>query len=121
VFGANLSNYLGASIMTFYFPDALFIVVAVLLFLIFRRPHQVVGLRYLATSQVAAVKTLDVDPNRIPRQTVHPSAAAPSAPDAASGAAGAAAVSEPAKPAAAPADSTEEPGDAASPTSEDTK
>ncbi len=119
--GVDLSSWLGASIMTFYFPDALFIVVAVLLFLIFRRPHQVVGLRYLATSQVAAVKTLDVDPNRVPRQTVHPSAAAPSAPDAASGAAGAASVSEPAEPAAAPADSTDEPGDAASPAPEDTK
>lgn len=116
--GVDLSSWLGASIMTFYFPDALFIVVAVLLFLMFRRPHQVVGLRYLATSHVAAVKTLDVDPKRVPRQIVHPSATAPTAPDPASGAAGAASVSEPA---AAPADSPDKPGDDASSAPEDTK
>jgi hypothetical protein len=104
--------------MTFAIPDALFIVVAVLLFLMFRRPHQVVGLRYLATSHVAAVKTLDVDANRVPRQIVHPSAATPSAPGPASGAAGAVSVSEPA---AAAEDGTDEPGDPASPAPEDTK
>src|ERR1700693_2291340 len=106
--------------MTFYFPDALFIVVAVLLCLMFRRPHQVVGLRYLATSHVAAVKTLDVDPKRVPRQIVHPSATAPTAPDPASGAGRAPWPAAPPPPNPA-ADSTDEPGDDPSPAPEDTK
>jgi hypothetical protein len=51
------AKYLGGSIMTFALPMGLFIVVALALFFIYRRPHRLPALRYLTSAHVAAVAT----------------------------------------------------------------
>lgn len=58
-------KYLGGSIMTFALPMGLFILVALVLFFIYRRPHRLPNLRYLTPAQVAAVATPEV--GRAPR------------------------------------------------------
>jgi hypothetical protein len=50
-------GYLGGSILTFALPMGLFIVVSVILYVIYRRPHKLPSLRYLASAHVAAVAT----------------------------------------------------------------
>ena len=50
-------RYLGGSIMTFALPMGLFIVVAVVLYVLYTRPHKLPGLKYLAPVHVAAVAT----------------------------------------------------------------
>jgi hypothetical protein len=47
---ANANWNAGGSILTFYFPVGLFVVIAVLLYLQLSRPHKVPGHRQLATS-----------------------------------------------------------------------
>jgi hypothetical protein len=48
---ANANWNAGGSILTFYFPVGLFVVIAVLLYLQLSRPHKVPGHRQLATSE----------------------------------------------------------------------
>jgi hypothetical protein len=50
---ANANWNAGGSILTFYFPIGLFVVIAVLLYLQLSRPHKVPGHRQLATSGTA--------------------------------------------------------------------
>jgi hypothetical protein len=95
--------------MTFAIPDGLFIIVAVILFLIYKRPHQTVGLGYLAGAQVVATSTLDVATRKAPSTPPAPSAPAAKAP--------APAAETPAS--ETPADASDKPGEADAP--EDTK
>lgn len=44
----------GGSILTFYFPIGLFVVVAAILWLLFTRPHTIPGQRPLALSRTSA-------------------------------------------------------------------
>ena len=47
---ANANWNAGGSILTFYFPISLFVAIAVILYLQFRRPHKVPGHRAIAIS-----------------------------------------------------------------------
>jgi hypothetical protein len=49
--------YLGGSVMTFALPYAAFIVIACALFFLYRRPHSVSRLKYLAGRHQASVRT----------------------------------------------------------------
>lgn len=64
--------YLGGSIMTFALPMGAFIVIATVLFYLYRRPHFGPRLKYLASGPVTSVMTREPGPV--------PAAAAPAAP-----------------------------------------
>jgi hypothetical protein len=83
------ANYFGGSIMTFALPCGLFIVVAAILFIIYKRPHTALSLRYLGSAQVVAVATPET--RMPPAAPSGPAGAAPAdsqGDDAASGAKG---------------------------------
>jgi hypothetical protein len=54
--------YLGASIMTFALPYGAFIVIATLLFYLYRRPHRGPRLKYLSSGTVSSVLTREPGP-----------------------------------------------------------
>jgi hypothetical protein len=51
------TRYLGGSIMTFALPYGAFIVIALVLYYIFRRPHSVPRMRYLRPAHQSSVGT----------------------------------------------------------------
>jgi hypothetical protein len=54
--------YLGGSIMTFALPYGAFIVIASVLFFVYRRPHSGPRLKYLASPSVTSVLTREPGP-----------------------------------------------------------
>lgn len=68
--------YLGGSIMTFALPYGAFIVIATLLFYLYRRPHRGPGLKYLASGPVSSFLTREPGPAPAPAE---PKAAADAA------------------------------------------
>jgi hypothetical protein len=54
--------YLGGSIMTFALPYAAFIVIATVLFFLYRRPHHGPKLKYLNPGPIASVLTREPGP-----------------------------------------------------------
>ena len=68
--------YLGGSIMTFALPMGAFIVIATVLFYLYRRPHFGPRLKYLASGPVTSVMTRE--PGPVPAAAA---AAAPAASD----------------------------------------
>jgi hypothetical protein len=54
--------YLGGSIMTFALPYAAFIVIATVLFYLYRRPHYGPKLKYLTPGPIASVLTREPGP-----------------------------------------------------------
>ncbi len=73
--------YLGGSIMTFALPYGAFIVIATVLFFLYRRPHHGPRLKYLTSGAVTSVLTRE--PGPIPAPPAGTKAAAEKAPDAA--------------------------------------
>ena len=85
--------YFGGSIMSFALPMAAFIVIAGLLFYLYRRPHHNPRLKYMAPEVVTSVGTwepgpipapapkaaADAAPETVAPETVAPEAAAPEA------------------------------------------
>ena len=71
--------YLGASIMTFALPLAAFIVIAGVLFYLYRRPHHNPRLKYLTPETVTSVGTRE--PGPVPAPAPAPKAAASAAPE----------------------------------------
>src|SRR5271165_4187507 len=83
--------YFGGSIMSFALPMAAFIVIAGLLFYLYRRPHHNPRLKYMAPEVVTSVGTwepgpipapapkaaADAAPETVAPETVAPEAAAP--------------------------------------------
>jgi hypothetical protein len=69
--------YLGGSIMTFALPMGAFIVIATVLFYLYRRPHRGPRLKYLSSGPVTSVMTREPGPV--------PAAAAVAAPAGAAG------------------------------------
>jgi len=69
--------FLGGSILSFLLPMAAFIVIAGLLFWLYRRPHHNPQLKYLEPETVTAVGTREPGPVPVPAAT------APAAPAAA--------------------------------------
>jgi len=69
--------FLGGSILSFVLPMAAFIVIAGLLFWLYRRPHHNPQLKYLEPETVTAVGTREPGPVPVPAAT------APAAPAAA--------------------------------------
>jgi fucose 4-O-acetylase-like acetyltransferase len=71
VFAVRLADgpamYLGGSIMTFALPYAAFIVIACVLYLLYRRPHSESWLRYLAGRHQASVRTPEPRSERPPK------------------------------------------------------
>jgi hypothetical protein len=61
--------YLGGSIMTFALPYGAFIVIAVALFFLYRRPHSGPRLKYLASGPVSSVLTREPGPVPAPAAT----------------------------------------------------
>jgi hypothetical protein len=73
--------YLGGSIMTFALPYGAFIVIATVLFFLYRRPHSGPKLKYLSSGPITSVLTREPGPIPAPAAgTAEPSAA--QAPDA---------------------------------------
>jgi hypothetical protein len=70
--------FLGGSILSFVLPMAAFIVIAGLLFYLYRRPHHNPQLRYLEPETVTAVGTRE--PGPVPAPAPAPKAAAAAAP-----------------------------------------
>jgi hypothetical protein len=89
--------YLGGSIMTFALPYGAFIVIASVLFFLYRRPHSGPRLKYLSPGPVTAVGTREPGPVPAPA----PKAAEAAAPQAADAAAPATPAPEAAAPEAA--------------------
>jgi len=54
--------YLGGSIMTFALPYGAFIVIATVLFFLYRRPHRGPRLKYLSSGPVTSVMTREPGP-----------------------------------------------------------
>lgn len=54
--------YFGGSIMTFALPYGAFIVIATLLFYLYRRPHSGPRLKYLSSGPVTSVMTREPGP-----------------------------------------------------------
>ncbi len=77
--------YLGGSIMTFALPYGAFIVIASVLFFLYRRPHSGPRLKYLSPGPVTAVGTREPGPvpAPAPKAAEAAEAAAPQAADAA--------------------------------------
>ena len=73
--------YLGGSIMTFALPYGAFIVIATVLFLLYRRPHHGPKLKYLTSGPVTSVLTREPGPVPAPAAGTAEAAAA-TAPDA---------------------------------------
>jgi hypothetical protein len=71
--------YLGGSIMTFALPYGAFIVIASVLFFLYRRPHSGPRLKYLSPGPVTAVGTREPGPVPAPAPKAA-EAAAPEAP-----------------------------------------
>jgi len=69
--------YFGGSIMSFALPMAAFIVIAGLLFYLYRRPHHNPRLKYMAPEVVTSVGTLEPGPIPAPA----PKAAADAVPE----------------------------------------
>jgi hypothetical protein len=69
--------YLGGSIMTFALPYGAFIVIAGVLFYLYRRPHSNPRLRYMSPETVTSVVTREPGPVPAPA----PQAAASAAPE----------------------------------------
>jgi hypothetical protein len=57
VFSNGPAQYFGGSIMTFALPMGTFIVIALVLFYIFRRPHNVPRMKYLKAAHQTSVGT----------------------------------------------------------------
>jgi hypothetical protein len=66
--------YLGGSIMTFALPMAAFIVIATVLFYLYRRPHFGPKLKYLSSAPVTSVMTRE--PGPVPARAVSSAPAA---------------------------------------------
>jgi hypothetical protein len=64
--------YLGGSIMTFALPYGAFIVIASVLFFLYRRPHSGPRLKYLASPPVASVLTREPGPVPAPAPDAAP-------------------------------------------------
>jgi len=62
--------YLGGSIETFVLPMAAFIVIATVLYVIYRRPHLVPRLRYMGTERQTSFATSE--PGPVPAPAVRP-------------------------------------------------
>jgi hypothetical protein len=73
------ADYFGGSIMSFALPMAAFIVIAGLLFYLYRRPHHNPRLKYMAPEVVTSVGTLE--PGPIPAPAPAPKAAADAVPE----------------------------------------
>jgi hypothetical protein len=71
--------FFGGSIMSFALPMAAFIVIAGLLFYLYRRPHHNPRLKYMAPEVVTSVGTWE--PGPIPAPAPAPKAAADAAPE----------------------------------------
>jgi hypothetical protein len=73
--------YLGGSMMTFALPLGAFIVIAGVLFFLYRRPHSGPRLKYLASPPVTSVLTREPGPVPAPaaRAAAEPAAKAPTA------------------------------------------
>jgi hypothetical protein len=67
--------YLGGSIMTFALPYGAFIVIASVLFFLYRRPHSGPRLKYLASPPVASVLTREPGPVPAPAPDAAPAPA----------------------------------------------
>jgi hypothetical protein len=74
--------YLGGSIMTFALPYGAFIVIATVLFFLYRRPHYGPKLKYLTSGPVTSVLTREPGPIPAPPAGTEQTSAA-QAPDAA--------------------------------------
>ena len=61
--------YFGGSVMTFALPYGAFIVIAVVLFYLYRRPHSGPRLKYLASGPVASLLTREPGPVPAPAAT----------------------------------------------------
>ena len=61
--------YLGGSIMTFALPYGAFIVIATVLFFVYRRPHYGPKLKYLTSGPVTSVLTREPGPVPAPAAT----------------------------------------------------
>jgi hypothetical protein len=72
--------YLGGSIMTFALPMGAFIVIATLLFYLYRRPHFGPRLKYLTSGPVTSVMTREPGPVPAPAAKADGGAAPASAP-----------------------------------------
>jgi hypothetical protein len=66
--------YLGGSIMTFALPMGAFIVIATVLFYLYRRPHLGPRLKYLSSGPVTSVMTRE--PGPVPAAAAAPAAGA---------------------------------------------
>ena len=77
--------YLGGSIMTFALPYGAFIVIATVLFFLYRRPHYGPKLKYLTSGPVTSVLTREPGPVPAPaaKPAEAPEPAAPAEPAAA--------------------------------------
>jgi hypothetical protein len=71
--------YFGGSIMTFALPLGAFIVIAGVLFFLYRRPHNGPRLKYLSPEPVASVGTRE--PGPVPAPAPEAAAAAEAAPE----------------------------------------
>jgi hypothetical protein len=78
--------YLGGSIMTFALPYAAFIVIATVLFLLYRRPHYGPKLKYLTPDPIASVLTREPGPIPAPDPETAAADPRPAADEADSGA-----------------------------------
>jgi hypothetical protein len=72
--------YLGGSIMTFALPLGAFIVIATVLFYLYRRPHRGPGLKYLASGP-ATTSVMTREPGPVPAPAAKPPAEAPASAD----------------------------------------
>ena len=67
--------YLGGSIMTFALPYGAFIVIATVLFFLYRRPHRGPRLKYLSSGPVTSVMTREPGPVPAAQAAAVPAAA----------------------------------------------
>lgn len=70
--------YFGGTIMTFALPYGAFIVIATLLFFLYRRPHRGPRLKYLAPGPVTSMMTRE--PGPVPAPAAAPAAESAAAP-----------------------------------------
>jgi fucose 4-O-acetylase-like acetyltransferase len=59
--------YLGGSVMSFALPYAAFIVIALALYFLYRRPHSMSRLKYLSGKHQATVRTPEPRSERPPK------------------------------------------------------
>ena len=66
----DTAMYFGGSIMTFALPYGAFIVIAVVLYFLFRAKHSGPKLKYLATASIASFTTREPGPDPAPVATL---------------------------------------------------